>query len=190
MVEYRRIDAPGATIFFTVVTDRRRPILTGNAIDILRAAVAEEIRIRLFTIDSAVILPDHLHMIWTLPPGDEKFSIRWSRIKGRFTRAFIAAGGEESVRSSSRVKREERGVWQRRFWDHVIRDDREYGSLVDYIHFNPVKHGYVNCPHQWPNSSFERWVREGVFGRDWMCGCKKRRPRVPSFEVIEQFTGE
>lgn len=190
MVEYRRVEAVGATMFFTVVTDGRRPILAGRAIDIFRAAVAEEIHIRPFTIDAAVILPDHLHMIWTLPPGDEKFSIRWSRIKGRFTRAFLAAGGEEGVRSSSRVEREERGVWQRRFWDHVIRDDREFGAFVDYIHFNPVKHGYVNCPHEWAYSSFERWVREGVYGRDWMCGCEKRRSRVPRFASIEKFTGE
>lgn len=190
MPEYRRLECPGATIFFTVVTHRRQPILTKNAIPILREAVAIEIQTRPFTVDAAVILPDHLHMIWTLPPNDRDFSTRWSRIKARFSYAYLKSGGAEANRTDSRSKRSERGVWQRRFWDHVIRDDREFGAYTDYIHFNPVKHGHAQCPHDWPQSSFHKYVREGVYTQDWLCDCYKRRPRELPFEKAATNTGE
>lgn len=191
MPEYRRIDAPGATIFFTVVTLGRRPILTvPGAVDALRSAMRREMEHHPFSIDGIVILPDHLHTIWTLPPGDSEFSMRWTKIKGDFTRAFLSAGGPEGPRNRSRRARGERGVWQRRFWDHVVRDDDEYAALMDYIHWNAVKHGYAGCPHEWPHSSFSERVRQGVYPADWMCQCGGTKPRLPVFDRIEGIVSE
>ncbi len=145
MPEYRRLDATGATVFFTVVTERRRPIFNGPpAVDLLRAALGRVISDHPFTIDAIVIMPEHIHAIWTMPPGDDRFGLRWSAIKAAFTRAHLAAGGHETRRSASRRARNERGVWQRRFWDHVIRDDDDLGRHVDYIYHSPVKHGSGN----------------------------------------------
>lgn len=190
MPEYRRIECPGATIFFTVVSHRRRVILDGaQSVALLRQAFREEHEHHPFRIEAAVILPNHLHCIWTLPEGDSRFSMRWGKIKGRFTELFLAAGGSEGLRSASRVKRGERGVWQRRFWDHVIRDDDEYGAYLDYIHYNPVKHGLARCPHAWPYSSFSRWVRAGVYAPDWQCACGAV-PRPPDFSAIDDRVGE
>ncbi len=191
MPEYRRIDAPGATIFFTVVTNQRRPILASPAaVDLLRAAFRETMERHPFTIDAIVVLPDHLHAVWTLPPGDTRFALRWSAIKAAFTRSFLAAAGPEASRSGSRRRRGERGVWQRRFWDHVIRDDDDLGRHVDYIHYNPVKHGLVECPHAWRNSSFHSHVRDGTYPGDWMCVCGGRRVRRPDFGAIADRVGE
>lgn len=191
MPEYRRIDAPGATIFFTVVTDRRRPILASPlAVDLLRTAFRQTIERDPFTIDAIVVLSDDVHAIWTLPQSDGRFARRWSAIKAGFTRAFLAAGGREAARSRSRCARGERGVWQRRFWDHVIRDDDDFGGHVDYIHYNPVKHGLVRCPHTWAYSSFHRHVREGTYTGDWMWTCAGRRPRPPDFGAFGDRVGE
>ena len=123
MPEYRRPFAPGATFFFTVVTNFRRPILTGSAaLEFLRTAFREERAHHTFEIDAIVILPNHLHCLWVLPENDTRFSMRWSAIKGRFTELYLSGGGTETGRSESRRKRGERGVWQRRFWEHRIRD--------------------------------------------------------------------
>ena len=190
MPEYRRIDCPGATIFFTVVTHDRRPILgSERSVALLRQAFREERKHHPFEIDAAVILPDHLHCIWTLPPDDAHFSMRWTKIKGRFTSLFLAAGGSEGRRNASRAKRSERAVWQRRYWDRVIRDDREYGAYMDYIHYNPVKHGLVRCPHEWPHSSFRRWVAAGAYAEDWLCACAEPK-RSPDFGEISARVGE
>lgn len=191
MPEYRRLIAPGATIFFTVVTNFRRPILTGPAVlDFLRTSFREELAHHSFVIDAIVVLPDHLHCLWTLPTDDTRYSMRWSAIKGRFTDRFLAGGGAETQRSASRRKRGERGVWQRRFWDHVIRDDDDYGRHMDYIHFNPVKHGLVRCPHTWPHSSFAKWVRQAVYAADWVCLCDGRSVKPPDFGNIVGRAGE
>jgi putative transposase len=191
MPEYRRIDAPGATIFFTVVTHHRRSILADpTAVDLLRRAFRQAMHRSPFTIDAIVVLPDHLHAIWTLPAGDSKFATRWSAIKAGFTRAFLAAGGREAARSSSRRKRGEHGVWQRRFWDHVIRDDDDFGRHVDYIHYNPVKHGLVRCPHAWRHSSFHRHVRDGTYPADWLCACGGRALTTPDFGALDDRVGE
>lgn len=188
MPNYKRLDAPGASIFFTVVTHLRRPILTTPAaLDGLRAAFRTEMQHHPFAIDAIVILPDHLHTIWTLPPGDSRFSVRWTKIKGDFTEAFLAGGGVEGPRSASRMKRGERGVWQRRFWDHVVRNEHEYAEFTDYIHWNPVKHEHAGCPHEWPHSSFHKWVRQGRYRADWMCGCKRAPPKPPTFDGIQEF---
>ncbi len=191
MPEYRRALAPGATFFFTVATNFRRPILRArDAVAALRAAFAEVRAKHPFEVEAAVILPDHLHCIWTLPPNDSDFSTRWRLIKGRFTRLFRATYGTESGRSASRRRHAERGVWQRRFWEHVIRDEDDLGNHMDYIHYNPVKHGLSACPHAWPYSSFQRWVRRGIYAPDWCCTCHGRGVQVPDLTDLENRTGE
>jgi len=110
-----------------------------------------------------VIMPDHLHCIWTLPPDDSDYPTRWKMIKARFSHDIPK--GEK--RSESRESKDERGIWQRRFWEHTIRDEVDYQRHMDYIHFNPVKHGYVSCVQDWPYSTFHRYVREGLYPADW-----------------------
>ena len=190
MPEYRRAFAPGGTFFFTLVTARRRPILlTPAARAALRTALHDTARPRPFTIDAIVLLPDHLHCIWTLPPGDADFSTRWRIIKTMMTRRYLAAGGGETLRSNSRVRHGERGVWQRRSWEHTICDEARFYDLCDYVHYNPVKHGYARCPHAWPHSSFASFVRHRRYEVSWNCDC--RRPRRPvDLNDVEPLVGE
>jgi putative transposase len=151
-----------------VVTHRRRPLL-GTALGrrSLRRAI-ETVRERHpFEIPALVLLPDHLHMIWTLPRGSVRYSVRWRRIKEEFTKEFLAGGGREGDRSVSRQKRKERGVWQRRFWEHLIDSEDDFERHLEYIHYNPVKHGLVDSPVDWPYSSFHRWVERGVYPAGW-----------------------
>jgi len=164
MTQYRRASIPGATWFFTVNLAERKGIhLLVDQIDVLRAAFRTVQAAHSFRIDAAVILPDHLHCIWTLPLGDSDFSTRWGLIKGTFSRSI-----QKSERvSPSRIKRGERGLWQRRFWEHLIRDEDDFRRHVDYIHWNPVKHGWVTSVVDWPHSSFHAYVRQGVYGTDW-----------------------
>ncbi|MCA9250999.1 MAG: transposase [Phycisphaerales bacterium] len=191
MPDYQRPFAPGATMFFTVVTNFRKPILGSDfALECLRSAIADVRGRYPFKIVANVILPDHLHCIWTLPDGDSNFSMRWSAIKAGFTRRYVAGGGTETARSQSRQKRGERGIWQRRFWDHVLRNETEFGAYADYIHYNPVKHGLVQCPHEWGPSSFHRWVECDEYRRDWLCKCKGRESKPPQFGSVERFVGE
>ena len=117
----------------------------------------------MFTIDAIVILPDHLHCIWTLPPGDSEFSSRWHEIKARFS-ARVTRG---ELLSARRRRKGERGIWQRRFWEHVVRDERDFERCADYIHWNPVEHGHARRPLDWPHSSLHRYVERGVYERDW-----------------------
>jgi putative transposase len=170
MPNYRRFTVDGATIFFTVVTQDRRPFLVEPlARQCLREAFAV-VRARYpIAVPAIVLLPDHLHALWTLPKGDSDYTVRWRRIKEEFTERFLAAGGKEGDRSSSRIQRKERGVWQRRFWEHTILEEDDFERHVDYIHYNPVKHGFVTCPRDWPFSSFHRWVRLGDYPLDWWC---------------------
>lgn len=112
-----------------------------------------------------VVLPEHLHCIWTLPDGDGDYKTRWALIKARFSRGIVV--GEQ--RSASRIKRGERGIWQRRFWEHLIRDELDYAGHVDYIHRNPVKHGWAKRVGDWPNSTFHAYVRRGLYPTDWAC---------------------
>ena len=191
MPQYRRAFVPGATFFFTVVTHDRRSVFSDSrAVGMLRQAVARA-RIRdAFEIDGMVVLPDHLHCVWRLPEGDSDFSTRWRYIKSCFTRGHLDMGGREGRRSQSRRSRGERGIWQRRFWEHVVRDEDEYAAYMDYIHYNPVKHEHCDCPHAWPHSSFHRWVREGVYDADWCCCCNRRAIDPPDLKQIEDRTGE
>jgi putative transposase len=168
MSEYRRYFVAGGTYFFTLVAHDRRPFLCDAlARRHLGAAFRTIQESRPFEIPAIVVLPDHLHAIWTLPPGDDEYSTRWRRIKEEFTRNYLADGGQEAPISESRKARGERGIWQRRYWEHVIRDERDFDRHFDYIHYNPVKHGYAGSPGAWPHSSFQRWVKRGVYEPRW-----------------------
>ncbi|MDB5802611.1 MAG: transposase [Rhodocyclales bacterium] len=168
MSNYRRSNVTGATFFFTVVMHRRQRILTDEAMrHALRDAV-QRVRDRYpFSVDAWVLLPDHLHCIWTLPPGDADFGQRWSWIKRLVTRVVAAQYERLDWRNASRITRRESTIWQRRFWEHQIRDDADYAAHMDYAHFNPVKHGLVCSVADWPHSTFHRLVREGVYPADW-----------------------
>lgn len=170
MSNYRRHRLEGGSYFFTVnLRDRRSGLLTAE-IAALRQAVQATRRERPFRIEAWVVLPDHLHCVWTLPAGDADFPARWQAIKARFSRRVKTAA---PVRESLLRKRDA-GVWQRRYWEHAIRDERDFAAHVDYVHFNPVKHGLVETAAAWPYSTFRRWVREGgypeVWGEDWEFG--------------------
>jgi putative transposase len=170
MPDYRRFTIPGATVFFTVVTHERRRFLTDPLARRCLRMAFRVVRARYpFEVHSIVLLPDHLHALWILPPGDPGYPLRWRRIKEEFTRRYLAGEGEEGPGSASRGVRNERGVWQRRFWEHTIRDEEDFERHCDYIHYNPVKHGLVECPRDWAYSSFHRWVRRGAYPRDWAC---------------------
>ena len=161
MVSYRRNYVLGGTFFFTVTLNDRRSSVLVEHVASLRAAFRKTRIERPFVIDAIVILPDHLHAIMTLPSGDSDFSDRWRRIKGNFTRNVVAGGVPVSCNH-----RGEYALWQRRFWEHTIRDDGDFERCADYIHFNPVKHGMVSSPAAWPFSSLHRYARAGMLARD------------------------
>jgi putative transposase len=165
-MRYRRAGIPGASYFFTVnLADRGRTLLANHS-DVLRAVIREVQSRHLFQIDAMVVLPDHLHAIWTLPKNDKDFSTRWMLIKAGFSRRISA--GER--RNRSRARKGERSIWQRRFWEHLIRDEKDYERHVDYIHYNPVKHGYVASPVDWPHSSIHSFIVRGIMSPDWAVG--------------------
>ena len=142
MPNYRRPFAPGGAFFFTLVTQARRRILTSDlARPILRNAIGQTRHERPFDLIALVLFGDHLHLMMELPPGDGDFSVRLSAIKARFTREFLAAGGDEGNSTGSQKMRGGRGVWQTRFYDHLIRDETDLGNHLKYVHYNPVKHG-------------------------------------------------
>ncbi len=164
-MQYRRTKRPGGCYFFTLVTHQRQKILTyPENIQRLRAAIKREQAKNPFTIDAIVILPDHLHCLWTLPPKDADYSGKWSRIKRYFS---IGCVGADKYTPDSRLKKREKAVWQRRFWEHAIRDEDDWRRHMDYIHYNPVKHGYANAPKQWLHGSFKRCVEKGWYTEDW-----------------------
>lgn len=154
---------PGGTFFFTVALLERDRRLLVERVDDLRASFREVKAERPFILDAVVVLPDHLHCIWPLPPDDADFSTRWRLVKGRFSRR-IELGERLSER---RGRKGERGIWQRRFWEHAIRDQRDFERHVDYIHYNPVRHGHVTRVADWPHSSFQRYVKAGIYAPDW-----------------------
>jgi putative transposase len=168
MPNYRRACVEGASYFFTLVTYERRSILTTDlGLRCLRSSWRSTRRRRPFRTVAVCILPDHLHCIWTLPEGDHDYSGRWNMLKGLFSKRFLAAGGQHTPRNRSRRAREEAGLWQRRYWEHWIRDEEDLRRHVDYIHYNPVKHGYARRAGDWPWSSFQRFVREGWYEPGW-----------------------
>ena len=164
MTDYRRVYVPGATWFFTVnLAERRNNRLLIEQVDLLRAAFLYVKKRKPYTMNAVVILPDHLHCIWTLPPEDADFSVRWRLLKGYFSRGIPKA---EHI-SQSRTKRRERGIWQRRFWAHLLTSQVDFNNHLDYIHWNPVKHSWVKNVTDWPYSSFHRYVAHGVYSNDW-----------------------
>jgi putative transposase len=163
MTAYRRNFVPGGTFFFTVALEDRRARLLVDFIHVLRMAFRETRRRHPFAIDAIVVLPDHLHTIWTLPEDDTDYATRWRLIKSGFSHRLPV---REPI-SDSRRARGERGIWQRRYWEHTIRDDRDCETHFDYIHFNPVKHGYVDNAADWPHSSFRRMVQLGLYPEAW-----------------------
>jgi putative transposase len=163
MPDYRRLRQPGATWFFTVnLLDRKSSLLVDQIGEPRRAVHRVKCR-RPFRIEAMVILPDHLHCVWTLPEGDADYSTRWRLIRSAFSKVQPLT----EWRSPAREKRHERAIWQRRFWEHCIRDDRDFAAHVAYCYLNPVKHGLVERVRDWPHSTFHRDVRLGRQEPDW-----------------------
>jgi putative transposase len=208
MGQYRRNYVQGGIFFFTVVTYLRQPLLNDLTIPMLQEGFKKCISRKVFSVEAMVILPDHLHCIWQLPPDDDDYSSRWKFIKAFFTKEYTkrwvtpccthptgkteflsSVGSYNNSRKPCRVgeataqptnseppnpkptasmqKKGEKGIWQRRFWEHTIRDERDYRTHCDYIHYNPVKHGLVNSPRDWPHSSFHKFVEKGLYAESW-----------------------
>ena len=172
MANYRRLYRDGKVYFFTVVTHDRRHIFDDSEARVeLRKAIEVEQMRRPFEILAMVLLPNHLHCLWRLPDDDSDFSVRWACIKKAFTKNWLAHGGSETDVAAYRAKYRERGVWQRRFWEHMVRNEDDFMRHVNYIHYNPVKHGLASCPHAWDYSTFHRWMEHGYYSADWLCSC-------------------
>jgi putative transposase len=165
-MKYRRANSPGSSFFFTVVTfDRRKIFDNEQAVALLRRAIEVVRAQRPFKVEAAVILPDHLHMLWRLPDGDSDYATRWRLIKSYFTRRW--PGARDYPTTLSRQSKGERAVWQRRYWEHLIRDEADWRKHVDTIHYNPVKHGLTRAPGLWRYSSFHTFVKQGYYALDW-----------------------
>jgi putative transposase len=162
MVHYRRSRSPGATFFFTVALRDRRADTLVRYVDSLRNAMRHERARRPFTVDAMVVLRDHVHAVWTLPSGDSDYSGRWRSIKSGFVRRLQTQGLALTANAKG-----EHAVWQRRFWEHQIRDELDLARHVDYIHINPVKHGWAERVADWRWSTFHRYVRLGMLPIDW-----------------------
>jgi len=168
MPNYLRRRERGATYFFTVVTYRRRRILDDSLSRRLLRESMEHVRRRWpFDMPVCVLLPDHLHCIWTLPDRDDNYPERWRQIKQRFTREYLSCGGKDRAVTKDQHRQGRKGVWQPRYWEHRIRSEEDYFKHHDYIHLNPVKHGYVDKPEDWPWSSFHQHVRNGWLDPNW-----------------------
>ena len=168
MSNYRRAFVPGGTWFFTVnLLQRRGNDLLVREIETLREVVRRVRQRYPFEIDAWVVLPEHLHCVLTLPRGDSDFSVRWRLIKSGFSRALPKTERLSAVRQAAG----ERGIWQRHFWEHLIRDELDYQRHVDYVHVNPLKHGLVNRVVDWPYSTFHRDVAAGIYPADWCGDC-------------------
>lgn len=170
MSDYRRANTKGGTYFFTLVTHRRQKILThDDAREALRAGIRKTRALFPFQIDAWILLPDHLHCIWTLPEGDADFAKRWGMIKRHVSQRCAHLVKSDESPSLSKLNRHETNFWQRRFWEHQIRDETDFTMHINYIHWNPLKHGLVAQVSDWPHSSFHRYVAEGVYPKNW-CG--------------------
>ncbi|VAV82472.1 hypothetical protein MNBD_DELTA01-233 [hydrothermal vent metagenome] len=157
----------GKTYFFTVVTYKRQLIFDLDSSVNIFNKVVKEVQLRYsFEIKAMVIMPDHIHAIWELPSGDFNYSMRWGLIKKEFTKRITTVVSQSPI-TKSRSGRREGSIWQRRFWEHTIRDDKDYEAHVDYIHYNPVKHGLVNDPKDWVNSTFRRYLDDGIYQDGW-----------------------
>jgi putative transposase len=163
MSRYLRARIEGGTFFFTLTLADRSGDLLVRHVDRIRQAYKFVVGRYPFETVAICILPDHSHAVWSLPKGDRNFSLRWSLIKSKFSRELPAA----DMRSRSNIAKRDKGIWQRRYWEHAIRDDNDLARHVDYIHFNPVKHQYVSQVRDWPHSSFHRYVERGTLPSDW-----------------------
>jgi putative transposase len=165
-MEYRRAFVPGGSFFFTLVTEKRRPIFSdAESVDVLRKAFRQVKGKRPFVIHAIVVLPDHLHTIWTLPPDDGDFATRWRLIKTWFTKNCPDL--PRTTPNPARIRKNGQAIWQHRYWEHLLRDDDDFNRHMDYVHYNPVKHGYVRSPADWPYSSFHRCLSRGLYAPDW-----------------------
>jgi putative transposase len=162
MADDRRARIPGGTFFFTIMLADRSSKLLVDEISRLRKFYAQVQERRSFETIAVCVLPDHLHAIWRLPEGDADFAMRWQLIKKSFSHGIAAL-----ERSPSKTVKREKGIWQRRYWEHAIRDDADLARHIDYIHFNPVRHGFVSRVCDWPHSSFHRYVQRGDLPEDW-----------------------
>ncbi|WP_315701012.1 MULTISPECIES: REP-associated tyrosine transposase [unclassified Bradyrhizobium] len=163
MSRYRRAGIAGGTFFFTVTLADRSSDLLINEIERFRSAYRAAKNRDPFETIAICVLPDHVHALWSLPVNDSDFATRWMLIKSGFSRGLPAA----AARSNSKIAKREKGIWQRRYWEHAIRDDRDFERHVDYIHYNPVKHGLVSRVMDWSHSSFHRFVERGLLPSDW-----------------------
>ena len=167
MPDYRRAWHPGGTYFFTVnLLQRQGNDLLTRHIEVLRAVTKSVQQRHPFRIHGWVVLPEHLHCVIELPPDDADFAVRWRLIKMGFSKALPRTERLSAVR----IRRGERGIWQRRYWEHLIRDERDYQAHMDYVHINPVKHGLVVCVAEWPYSTFHRMVAHGIYPANWAGG--------------------
>ena len=181
MPDFRRYFVPGGTYFFTVVTAGRRPLFRSlDAARMLGELFREVDRELPFKTIAIVVLPDHLHSIWALPSGDHDYPRRWRAIKARFTRNWLTGGGTESRVPVGYKQQRRRGIWQPRYFEHLIRDETDLSSHADYIHYNPVKHGLARCPRDWSLSTFTRFAGKGHYPSNWGCsdGPRPEFPRV------------
>ena len=168
MTNYRRVKIEGGTYFFTQVTYERQPWLcTEIARTLLRSAFIKVRKKYPFEIDAIVLLPEHIHCIWTLPPNDSDYATRWRLIKSDVTKKGRSQLQLQTNLTESRIKRGEHNLWQRRFWEHWIRNETDFKRHLDYIHYNPVKHGLCNQAAEWKYSSFHRYLAQGVYSIDW-----------------------
>jgi putative transposase len=195
MSQYRRAYRPGGTFFLTHVSHKRVHIWNTDAARLcLREAISAARARRPFELLQSVLLPDHLHLIVRLAPDDADFSIRIASLKAEFTRRWLADSiNTETQGTPSRRRQRYRGVWQKRFWEHTVRDEQDLARCEEYLWFNPVKHGLAKCPHSWQWSSFHREVKVGRMPVEWCCACDGRSVQVP--EAItgaeaEEMVGE
>lgn len=164
MSNYRRMSVPGGTYFFTVNLARRGATVLTDEIDLLRDVFRCVTARYPVHVDAMVVLPDHLHAVWTMPEGDADYPTRWKKIKARFSQHCRASGDP----SDSKLRKGEKGIWQRRYWEHTIRDTRDYRAHVEYCWSNPVKHGLVARAVDWPYSSIHRDIEAGHVSSDWI----------------------
>ncbi|NOY67074.1 MAG: transposase [Gammaproteobacteria bacterium] len=178
-MHYRRAKTKGGTYFFTLNLANRRNTLLTDHIDALRLTINKIKHRHPFILDAMIVLPDHLHAIWTLPEHDTDYAKRWMLIKSGFSRQLPK---NEPINKSRRSKGE-RGIWQRRYWEHLIRNDVDYENHINYIHYNPVKHGHVKQANDWPYSSIHNYISRGILNKNW--GYDDRAENINFGEIFE-----
>ena len=183
MTNYRRTYIKGGYYFFTVVSYERKRFLCDSLARNCLHQVIDDVRKKWpFDIIAMVLLPDHLHCIWKLPENDDNFSTRWRLIKTKFTKHYLNNGGKESAQSHSRHAKQERCVWQRRFWEHRIRDGNDLQRHLDYIHYNPVKHELVNDVEKWPWSTYHDYIKSGKYSKTYFTEIQKQLTEMFVYE--------